>query len=106
LIEHQHVPQLMGLTAATSGIWSRLMTERAATDITAAIALATGLSRASTSAVRAGILIGDARCSTERQDLTTQRETLLALGLWRTGSISITAPPAPAGSALVGRLGV
>jgi DNA invertase Pin-like site-specific DNA recombinase len=40
---------------------------------------------------RSGILVGYARCSTQRQDLTAQREILLELGVAEAGSISITA---------------
>lgn len=41
----------------------------------------TGLPGEARSAVRSGILIGYARCSTERQDLTAQREILQQLGV-------------------------
>ena len=41
----------------------------------------TGLSEGPRSAPRVGILIGYARCSTERQDLSAQREILTGLGV-------------------------
>jgi hypothetical protein len=52
---------------------------------------ATELLQESASAVRPGILIGYARCSTERQDLTAQREILRGLTWRRIGFISIMA---------------
>ena len=67
------------------------MTELAVPDAGAATTPATALSRGSPSAVSPGILIGYARCSTERQDLTAQRDTLRGLGVAKTGSTSITA---------------
>lgn len=57
------------------------MSELAAAEIKAAITPSTGMTREPPSAVRSGILIGYARCSTERQDLTAQREILLELGV-------------------------
>ena len=45
------------------------------------VSVRTGLPGEARSAVRSGILIGYARCSTERQDLTAQREILRGLGV-------------------------
>lgn len=56
------------------------MGELAAPKTTAAITPA-GLSRESASAGRPRFMIGYARCSTERQDLSAQRENLLRLGV-------------------------
>jgi hypothetical protein len=58
-----------------------LKTELAAAEIKVPITPATGMSRGPPSEVRSGILIGYARCSTERQDRTAQREILLELGV-------------------------
>lgn len=54
-----------------------LMTERAVPEVS----VGTGLSREPRSGVGSGILIGYARCSTERQDLSAQREVPRGLGV-------------------------
>jgi hypothetical protein len=54
------------------------MTETTAPDVGSPTKLGADHGR---SLPRVGILIGYARCSTERQDLTAQRETLRGLGV-------------------------
>jgi hypothetical protein len=57
------------------------MTETDVSDARSARELAEAALRKAQSMPPAGILIGYARCSTERQDLTAQREILRGLGV-------------------------
>jgi hypothetical protein len=57
------------------------MTETDASDVEAARDLRAGTVPKLLSAPPAGILIGYARCSTEKQDLSAQREILRGLGI-------------------------
>jgi hypothetical protein len=41
------------------------------------------------------LLVGYARCSTDQQDVTAQRDALVGLGVGPSGSTSTTASPAP-----------
>jgi DNA invertase Pin-like site-specific DNA recombinase len=58
-----------------------IKTETAASDARAARGLGAGAIPQPQSMSSAGILIGYARCSTEKQDLTAQREILHGLGV-------------------------